>query len=448
MMNREDILQHLGFGSLTTMQEATAVAVERGEDTMLLSPTGSGKTLAFLLPCATSATETLHDGIVTTVIIVPSRELALQTAEVWKAMKTGIPFLPLYGGRPTFEEHRQLKHIKPQLIIATPGRLLDHLDKGNVSFEGVRRVVLDEFDKCLELGFEEDMARILCGLKKKTQLVLTSATPAVEWPAFLTPLGFTEDRFRRIDFLHKDDGDERLTCYTVQSRERDKLDTLRRLLLTFEGAQALVFVAHRESVERVGKYLKESGFPVQTYHGGMPQEQRERNLYTFRAGAATVLVSTDLAARGLDIPDVRHVVHYHLPRTEEDFTHRSGRTARWESEGKAYLILGPEEHLPDYLEGRPTAAYRLSDTEHLRPGRPEWTTIYIGRGKKEKLSKMDVVGFFCKQGGLRGDDIGRIDVMAHHTYVALRSRKAAEALRRIAGEKIKGMKTLIERMRQ
>lgn len=439
-MQREDILQHLGYNALTTMQETTAAAISGGENVILLSPTGSGKTLAFLIPCAEEESRAL--------IIVPTRELALQTADVLKAMKTQLCALPLYGGRPTYEEHRRLLQLKPHLIIATPGRLLDHLRKGNFNLRTVRRVIIDEFDKCLELGFEDDMAAVLAYIRQKTQLVLSSATPPAAWPAFLTALEYGEERFRNLNFLeHGADDNARLTLYTVMSTERDKLDTLRRLLLTLNGEQTLVFVAHRESVERVGHYLRSEGFAVEMYHGGMPQEQRERNLYTFRAGAATILVSTDLAARGLDIPAVQHVVHYHLPLKAEDFTHRTGRTARWESDGDAYLLLGPEERVPYFLDGMSTVARHLPPSDTRRPMRPGWTTIYIGRGKKEKLSKMDVVGFFCKQGGLRGDDIGRIDVMPHHTFVALRTGKATEALRRIAGEKIKGMKTIIERMR-
>ena len=171
----------------------------------------------------------------------------------------------------------------------------------------------------------------------------------------------------------------------------------------------------------------------------------KRQLYKFRSGSANVLVSTDLAARGLDIPEVRAVIHYHLPLKAEDFTHRNGRTARWDAEGCIYLIVGPTEQLPDFADE--------AETMELTAGRivvrkPRYVSVYIGRGKRDKLSKSDVLGFLCKKGGAKASEIGRIDVGPHHAYAALLRSRAKEVLGRVANEKIKGMKTLIEEMRK
>lgn len=445
-MEKKEILKALGIESLTSMQETAASEIGKDNNVVLLSPTGSGKTLAFLLPLVQKID--LHSEEVQVIVVLPTRELVIQSSDVLKSMKTGIRALSLYGGRPTMEEHRQLRAVCPQLVFATPGRLLDHLGKENFRSATVRRLVIDEFDKCMELGFEDDMKQIFSHLRGLRQVVFASATDCAQMPAFISDIGFKRENFQRVDYLNRQANvQDRFTFYAVRSKEKDKLETLQQLLLSLRGESAVVFVSYRESVERVGAFLKEKGFCVQSYHGGMEQERRERNLYQFRAGAANVLVSTDLAARGLDIPEVQHVIHYHLPTKSEDFTHRIGRTARWDREGCVYLLLGPTEDIPEYITRESVKIYDLATSEGQRPTPSPWVTIYIGRGKKEKLSKIDVVGFFCKQGGLTSKDIGRIDVMPHQTYVALRRSKAKEALRHITGEKIKGMKTLVEMMR-
>ena len=252
--------------------------------------------------------------------------------------------------------------------------------------------------------------------------------------------------FKTLNYLEGDNDTKlRIEVQQVRSPQKDKLETLGRLLTTIQGQPAIVFVGYRESAERVGKWLRQNGFFAEVYHGGMEQDWRERALYKFRNGSANVLVSTDLAARGLDIPEVKVVIHYHLPLKEEDYTHRNGRTARWDAQGAIYLLLGPEEQCPEYAGSLPTL--RVDDVELLKPLPPLFTTLYIGRGKREKLSKGDVLGFLCKKGGLKNDEIGRIDISAHHAYVAVARKKVKALLRQVSGEKIKGMKTLVEEIR-
>ena len=234
----------------------------------------------------------------------------------------------------------------------------------------------------------------------------------------------------------------------VRSEKKDKLESLARLLTLIKGEPTIVFVSYRESVERVGKWLREQGFTVEMYHGGMEQEWRERALYKFRSGAANVLVSTDLAARGLDIPEVRAIVHYHLPMKEEDYTHRNGRTARWDAEGVVYWLLGPTEQLPAFVNAEQIEEESIANVMQICPVQPRYATIYIGRGKRDKLSKGDVLGFLCKKGGLRADEIGRIDIGSHYAYVSVLRKQLRTVLRQVSGEKIKGMKTLIEEMRR
>ena len=222
-----------------------------------------------------------------------------------------------------------------------------------------------------------------------------------------------------------------------------------RLLCSLDGTRTIVFCNYRDSVERVAAYLHEQHIVHAVYHGGLEQDQRQRALYRFRNGSVSILVSTDLASRGLDIPDVRHIVHYHLPLGEEASIHRTGRTARWDADGNTYYILGPGEPAPAYLAAGDAPApvtYTLPDIPR-RPAPPEWETLYIGKGKKDKLSKTDIAGFLYKKGHLTNVDVGRIDIQEHYSYVAVRRTRVRQLLALVSGEKIKGMKTIIDRAR-
>lgn len=441
-MELQTLLDTLGYEALTPMQQSMSEAAAQKGGVVLLSPTGTGKTLAYLYPLTNSLN--LCQDALQAVVVVPTRELACQSEEVLKRMKTGLRSMSLYGGRPTMEEHRKIKEIKPQVVFATPGRLNDHLSKENLNPCGVKLLVIDEFDKCLELGFQNEMEQTLKHFGILPKCWLTSATDAEAIPLFMEHVAPT---YRKLNFLASNvTASQRVEQWKVCSPEKDKLHTLGHLLTSLEGQPAIVFVAYRESVERVGKWLADEGFFSVMYHGGMEQEVRERALYKFRSGAANVLVSTDLAARGLDIPEVRVVIHYHLPLKEEDFVHRNGRTARWDAGGAIYLLLGPTEEVPNFAEE--VKEMTLDFGARLKPYPPRFTTIYIGRGKRDKLSKGDVLGFLCKKGSLKSSDIGRIDIGTHYAYVAVLRSRIKEVLKRVAGEKIKGMKTLIEEMRK
>lgn len=441
MLDTKILLTNLGIEQLIPMQEKMSKAATQQGGIVLLSPTGSGKTLAYLLPLV-SLVNPANDALQAAVVL-PTRELAQQSEDVLKRMKTGLRSMALYGGRPAMDEHRIMRELKPQIVFATPGRLLDHLGKENLSPYAVKSLVIDEFDKCLELGFQEEMETLLKYFTKATHCWLTSATDAEAIPAFMQKIA---PNFKTLNYLDGDNDTKlRIEVQQVLSPQKDKLETLGRLLTTLKGQPAIVFVGYRESAERVGKWLRQNGFFAEVYHGGMEQDWRERALYKFRNGSANVLVSTDLAARGLDIPEVKVVIHYHLPLKEEDYTHRNGRTARWDAQGAIYLLLGPEEHCPEYAGSLSTL--RVDDVALLKPLPPVFTTLYIGRGKREKLSKGDVFGFLCKKGGLKNDEIGRIDISAHHAYVAVARKKVKALLRQVSGEKIKGMKTLVEEIR-
>ena len=440
-MDIQKILTKLHISELNEMQQHAAEAITGSDgDVVLLSPTGSGKTLAYLLPLVQLLDSTTN--LVQALVITPGRELALQSHQVLQSMGCGLRSTACYGGRAAMDEHKVLKEVCPQIVFGTPGRLNDHLDKENISRYGIRYLIIDEFDKCLEMGFQAEMQRLIKSLPGLQRRILLSATNAEQIPQFVN----MSKKGTLIDFLPEEEQtSERVTLYEVHSPQKDKLETLKLLLLSFGDESSIVFLNYRESVERVNSYLVEQGFTTSCFHGGLEQRQREDQLYRFSNGSANVLVATDLASRGLDIPNIQNIVHYHLPESQEGYIHRVGRTARWDATGRSFFILNASEHIPDYVEGNIENYLLPSPSEEgLEVRLPRMATLYIGKGKKDKLSKGDIVGFLCKNSGLKADDIGRIDIKDRYAYVAIRREKLKQTLHLVQGQKIKGLKTIIE----
>lgn len=440
-MNTTEILNKLGITQLNEMQEQTISAIANGSnDVVVLSPTGTGKTLAYLLPLVDRM---LSNGIQDTsklslAVVVPTRELALQSLQVFKSMGTSLRAMALYGGRPTMDEHIKLRAVMPHVVFATPGRLNDHIAKDNISVADIQTLVIDEFDKCLEMGFQNEMNVLLGSLVELKQRILLSATHSEGIPYFVRM-----SHTKTVDFRQEEQQtSSRLDIYKVESQTKDKLPTLSSLLLSFGQQSTVVFLNHRDAVERTAQYLMQQGFVVSLMHGGLEQRQREDALYKFANGSATVLVATDLASRGLDIPDIKNIVHYHLPETSSNYIHRVGRTARWNSTGRSFFLLNPEEDIPEYVEGE-VKDYIPAET-NTTPPQPKMVTLYIGKGKKDKLSKGDIVGFLCKIGGLQSSEIGIITVKERYTYVAISLQRLRQVLVKTKGQKIKGMKTIVE----
>lgn len=430
----ELLLRQLGVQELNPMQRSAMAAIASGQDVVLLSPTGSGKTLAFLLPLA-AGLEARPD-VVQALVLVPSRELALQIESVFKRLQTGLKVNTCYGGHDLRTEVRNLSH-PPALLVGTPGRVLDHLQRGHLDLGAVRTLVLDEFDKSLEFGFHAAMESILGALPALRQRILTSATDCATIPGFAglrSPV--------RLDFLAKADAPARLRVVRVLAPEPDKLRTLYKLACKLGGPSTLVFLNHRDAVERVSGFLSARGIANAAFHGGLDQDVRERTLAKFRNGSVRMLITTDLASRGLDIPEIEAIVHYHLPSTAEVFTHRNGRTARMHASGAAYLLLGPGEELPDFV-ARDLAVERLPDLD-VPPPPPTWATLYFGKGRKDKIHTVDIVGFLSRKGGLRKEDVGRVEVKDFHAYAAVRRENVEELLRQLRDERLKGQRVKLE----
>ena len=436
-MNREieqsTILSNLQINALNKMQFEAHRTISSRKNTILLSPTGSGKTLAFLLPILQMLREDVKT--VQCLVIAPSRELALQIEQVWKKMGTNFKVNVCYGGHSIETELNNLS-IPPALLIGTPGRLTDHLERKSFDPSNIKILVLDEFDKSLQLGFLEEMSAIIGKLKRIKKRILLSATSDVEIPDFVGM-----DNAVTLNFTQEEQNDS-LDLMLVVSPEKDKIDTLFKLLCSLNSESALIFTNHREVAERISNLLDAKGIYSGYYHGGMDQDDRERILIQFRNGSINYLITTDLGARGLDIPEMKHVIHYHLPAKEVDFIHRNGRTARMNATGTAYIVMFKDDVLPEYIP-LGIDVMKLNDNNHL-PQKPQFQTIYISGGKKNKLNRGDIVGFFLQVGKLNKEDLGLIEVKDFISFAAVKSSMVNKLLSNIKDQKMKGKKYKIE----
>lgn len=433
--NAAPFLANLKINELNAMQQAVLDAAVQHPHVVVLANTGSGKTLAFLLPILQRLQPNLKH--TQALVVAPSRELALQIEEVFKKMGTGYKVTCCYGGHKREIEENNLLEA-PSLIIGTAGRLADHIRRGNIATAGITSLVLDEFDKSLELGFEEEMAFIIGSLDKVTHKMLTSATVAEAVPPFVQL-----ENPHTLNYIvpGAQATESRLGIQVLHTADVDKIGSLFQLLCYINNKPTIVFCNHRDAVERTSALLKDKGIFNVFYHGGMEQRDRETALCKFKNGTSAVLITTDLASRGLDISKVRYVVHYHLPASEEVFTHRNGRTARMEAFGTAILLLAPDETLPTWVPSE-AETLQLPDTIAL-PDKPKWTTLFIAAGKKDKVNKIDIVGFLSNRGKLKKDDIGLVEVKDFFSFAAVVKNKVGHALELIKDQKIKNKKVKI-----
>lgn len=427
--NREEILKKLGIVSLNEMQNQAQFAIHSNPEVMLLSPTGTGKTLAFLLPLLAELRSDIEG--VQLLILAPSRELAIQIEQVVREMGTGFKVNVVYGGRPISKDKLELKST-PSIVVGTPGRVADHVRRETFDLDTVRYLVLDEFDKSLEIGFEEDMEEIVTAIKNREKLVLTSATENIEIPDFVgieNPL--------KLDFL--DQVIDRLNIELVISPTKDKLETLTQTLLHLGNQPGIIFCNYKTSIDRISEHLNENGIDHGTFYGGMEQIERERALIKFRNGTYQILLATDLAARGIDVPDIKFIIHYHLPHRSQEFTHRNGRTARMLSDGKALVIKYVEEFLPDFIGDLPI----LNIDEKQTISKSPWQTLFISGGRKDKISKGDIAGLFLKQADIKPENLGVIELNNDCAFVSVRSKKIDKLIDVVNNTKLKKKKVRI-----
>ena len=379
--NQQDILTKLNIQALNPMQEEAVSVIETTTNTILLSPTGTGKTLAFSLPLLKALDPESKD--IQALILVPSRELAIQIEQVIRSMGSGYKVNAVYGGRPMSKDKIEIKH-NPAILIGTPGRILDHFDSDRFSKANIKTLILDEFDKSLEDGFEEEMKAITGQLPSISKRILTSATQAVAVPGFVRL-----DKPTIINYLKEKTG-SKLTVKIVVAPDKSKLKTLLELLLHIGNEPGIIFCNFRDSIDQVSGFLDRNKISHTCFSGGMEQKDRERALIKFRNGTSQVLVATDLAARGIDIPEMKYIIHFELPRHEEEFIHRNGRTARVNEKGTAYVLKWKDQLLPEFIKNTKSV-----DISKKAPHKPQfWETVFISGGRKDKISKGDIAGLF------------------------------------------------------
>ena len=432
-MELQPIYEKLQIQEMNQMQKSTFQASENEQDIILLSPTGSGKTLAFLFPLLRNLQKDISG--IQAIILVPARELALQIEQVFKNMGTDFKVTICYGGHDKKIEINNLTQA-PAVLIGTPGRIAYHLKNNNFEPKTIKTLVLDEFDKALELGFEEDMNFIINSLKNISQRFLTSATAMDNIPKFV---GL--DNEKTINFLKLGEAKPNIQLKKVMTIPEEKLETLFKLICKIGNKRTLIFCNHRDAVDRISELLREKGIDRETFHGGMEQDERERALLKFRNDSTRILITTDLASRGLDIPEVESIVHYQLPPKEDAFIHRNGRTARMHAKGFAYLIMTEEENFP-FIKGN-TPEENITENYRI-PAKTPFQTIYISAGKKDKVNKVDIVGYLIKKGELSKEDVGIIEVKDTTSYVAVARNKVKDVLKKLANEKLKGKKIKME----
>jgi superfamily II DNA/RNA helicase len=432
--SQEDILRKLNIQVLNPMQEEAIPLIENTINTILLSPTGTGKTLAFSLPLLTILDPESPD--VQALILVPSRELAIQIEQVIRTMGSGYKVNAVYGGRPVSKDKIEIKH-NPAILIGTPGRILDHFNSERFSKTSIQTLILDEFDKSLEVGFEEEMKAIISQLPNLNKRVLTSATQGLSIPGFVRL-----DKPSIVNYLNKKTP-SKLTIKTVISPSQSKLKTLVDLIHHLGNAPGIVFCNLRDSIDEVSAYLNRQSISHTCFSGVMEQKDRERALIKFRNGSSQILVATDLAARGIDIPELKFIIHYELPRHEEEFIHRNGRTARVNSKGTAYILKWERESLPEFIKEVKGIDVSSKSSQKIQSKPQYWETLFISGGRKDKISKGDIAGLFFKQGGLNKDQLGNIELKPDCAFVAIPLSLADELVEKLSNSRLKKKKVRI-----
>ncbi len=435
-MTIQPILERLHIDQLNEMQQTVVQSFQAEKDFILLSPTGSGKTLAFALLIEQLLNRDPKNGI-QVIIVIPTRELAQQIESVVRKVSRGQKIVCCYGGNDSRSEKKSLVVDPPSILIGTPGRIIYHMERGNIQTVDIHTLVLDEYDKCLELGFQEQLEFIMNAISQVDRKILTSATKLAEVPSYFslkTPI--------TVDFLDNKAGQPDIQFKKVISPAQYKLSALFRLICSLEDKKILIFCNHRDAVDHISDLLDDRNLIHDIFHGGLEQRDRELALLKFRNNSNRILITTDLAARGLDIPEVDTIIHYQLPAKEESFIHRNGRTARMNKSGEVILMLKPDDNFPYLPEN--TVEIELQDAYEL-PSNTPFSTLYIPAGRKNKVNKIDIVGYLLKFKDIRKDDIGLIEIRDKEAYIAVRREVASKIIKECSNGKIKGNKVKFQR---
>ncbi|MFC3813857.1 ATP-dependent RNA helicase DbpA [Lysobacter sp. GCM10012299] len=441
-------VQALGYSKMTPVQAGSLPAILAGRDLIAQAPTGSGKTAAFglgllhRLDPAQGATQAL--------VLCPTRELADQVGKQLRKLAFAIPNLKLSilcGGMPLAPQLASLEHA-PHVVVGTPGRIQELLRKRALNLSALRTLVFDEADRMLDMGFEEPIREIVGKTPKSRQGLLFSAT-------FPEAVREISRGLLREPMEVTVEGDEQHVAIDQRFYEADptkKTQLLAALLLQYKPESCVVFCNMRKDVDEVAASLAHYGFTALALHGDMEQRDRDEVLVRFANRSCTVLVASDVAARGLDVKELAMVVNYDMPPDPDIYVHRIGRTGRAGSEGMALSLCGPREQARasqiEERQGLPLIWYKATPLAGKASNVPAaaMVTLRIDAGRTDKLRPGDILGALTGDAGLKADAVGKIDVFATRSYVAVARAQAAPALARLREGKIKGRKFRVNRM--
>ncbi|MDN4502858.1 ATP-dependent RNA helicase DbpA [Alteromonadaceae bacterium BrNp21-10] len=436
----EQNLESLGFTQMTEIQAQSLPVILQGQDVIAQAKTGSGKTVAFGIGLL--ARLQVNKFRIQTLVMCPTRELAEQVAEEIRRIARlihNIKVLTLCGGTPMGPQIQSLEH-GAHIIVGTPGRIMDHLQRRRLNLKHVNTLVLDEADRMLDMGFEDEIDAVIANVPNNRQTLLFSAT----YPEAIDKMSHSIQRNPQrinVESTHTSAKIEQI-FYEVEDSKRD--NGVCRLLSHYQPNSAIIFCNTKKETQELADYLATEQFSVLALHGDMEQRERNQVLYRFSNQSVCILVATDVAARGLDIKDVEVVISYNITPDPEVHVHRIGRTGRAGATGFALTLCSPKEvaranAIEDYLGQKISWKNVIGHIFHRnRILGPQYTTLCIDGGKKHKLRPGDILGALTKDAGIVGDDIGKINITSFHAYVAIKARSVKAVMNHLRTGKIKG----------
>jgi ATP-independent RNA helicase DbpA len=441
-------LESLGYKQMTPIQAQALPLALRGKDLIAQAKTGSGKTAAFSIPLLERLNQ--RDFGAQALVLCPTRELATQVATEIRRLaryKQNIKVVTLCGGQSIGPQIGSLQH-GAHIVVGTPGRIKDHLRKQTLSLARVNCLVLDEADRMLEMGFIDDMETIIAATPDGRQTLLFSAT-------FPENIEAISARFQRnperivVESLHDAQQIEQ-RFYRCTRKQKDEV--LLSVLGHYQPQQAVVFCNTKQSTREVAAFLQERDISAQALHGDLEQRDRDQLLVQFKQLSCSVLVATDVAARGLDIDDLPAVINYDMPRDSDTYVHRIGRTGRAGKSGLAVALFTENEQFKfERIAATQERELQVDAVEQLvESGRgmpyPPYITLCLAGGRKNKIRPGDILGALTGDAGIDGQQVGKITVMDHVAYIAVERACAGEALQRLRDGKIKGRKFKLRKL--
>jgi ATP-independent RNA helicase DbpA len=441
-------LESLGYHNMTPVQASALPGALAGDDLIVQARTGSGKTAVFAMALLARLDLTSRD--TQALVLCPTRELSIQVSTELRRIvrhQQNVTLATLYGGQAIDLQKQALKK-GAQIVVGTPGRVADLVEKGTLILRGLSMLVLDEADRMLDMGFIKELKQITRVLPQNRQTLLFSAT----FPENIQELSSHLQREPARITVDEAEASADIEQHIYRCNPEEKLEGLKKLLLEHQPATAVIFCNFKQSTLDVRAFLRNAGFSAVALNGDLDQRHREDILILFKHQSCSVLIATDVAARGLDIQDLPLVINYELPSGADTYVHRIGRTGRAGKRGVALSLCGEREQGKlTQINAYQKSALKAESLETIRPKSTklppaQYVTFSISGGRKAKVRAGDILGALTGEGGIEGAQVGKIDVMDFMAYVAVQRAAATRAERMLSGSKIKGRSFKINKL--